>query len=71
MSESVEKILLAPIQIEFTDNVKKIRQNLMVTSFITLFITLGGISIDPSSTIFGLKFNGLNDVLLYKFLYSN
>ena len=66
MSESVEKILLAPIQIEFTDNVKKIRQNLMVTSFITLFITLGGISIDPSSTIFGLKFNGLNDVLLYK-----
>ncbi len=34
MSESVEKILLAPIQIEFTDNVKKIRQNLMITSFI-------------------------------------
>ena len=66
MSESVEKILLAPIQIEFTDNVKKIRQNLMITSFIALFITLGGVSINSSSTIFGLKFNGLDDVLLYK-----
>ncbi|HCG7279380.1 TPA: hypothetical protein NJ358_000106 [Vibrio parahaemolyticus] len=66
MSESVEKILLAPIQIEFTDSVKKIRQNLMITSFIALFITLGGVSIDPSSTIFGLKFNGLTDALLYK-----
>lgn len=66
MSESVEKVLLAPIQIEFTDNVKKIRQNLIITSFIALFITLGGVSIDSSSTIFGLKFNGLDDALLYK-----
>ncbi|HBC3559660.1 TPA: hypothetical protein KD093_003965 [Vibrio parahaemolyticus] len=66
MSESVEKVLLAPVQIEFTENVKKIRQNLMVTSFIALFMTLGGVSIDPSSTFFGLKFNGLNDALLYK-----
>ncbi|MCV5687679.1 hypothetical protein OFN32_26045, partial [Escherichia coli] len=63
MSESVEKVLLAPVQIEFTENVKKIRQNLMVTSFIALFMTLGGVSIDPSSTFFGLKFNGLNDAL--------
>ncbi|MCV5225048.1 hypothetical protein OFC57_39700, partial [Escherichia coli] len=45
---------------------KKIRQNLMVTSFIALFMTLGGVSIDPSSTFFGLKVNGLNDALLYK-----
>ncbi|ENK2025271.1 hypothetical protein AB3A32_004688 [Vibrio alginolyticus] len=66
MSESVENVLLAPVQIEFTENVKKIRQNLMITSFVALFITLGGVSIDPSSTIFGLKFNGLNDALLYK-----
>jgi hypothetical protein len=66
MSESVEKVLLAPIHIEFTDNVKKIRQNLIITSFIALFITLGGVSIDSSSTIFGLKFNGLDDALLYK-----
>ncbi|MGI2104907.1 hypothetical protein ACRN9A_07010 [Shewanella frigidimarina] len=66
MSESVEKILQAPIQIEFTDSVKKIRQNLMITSFIALFITLGGVSIDPSSTMFGLKFNGLDDSLLHK-----
>jgi hypothetical protein len=65
MSEYVEKILLAPVQVEFTDNVKKIRQNLMVTSFIALFITIGGIQIDPSSAIFGLKFKGLTDELLY------
>ena len=42
----------------------------MITSFIALFITLGGVSINPSSTIFGLKFNGLNDSLLYKGLLT-
>lgn len=36
-----------------------------MASFISLFMTLGGIEIDPNSTFFGLKFTGLSNDLIY------
>jgi hypothetical protein len=63
---SVSKVMKEPILVEFTDSVKKLKKNIMVFSFISLFITVGGIKISPESTFFGLKFSGLNNELIFK-----
>ena len=63
--EKIEKILKEPVMIEFTDSVQKIRMNIILSSFISLFITIGGVQIDPKSTFFGLKFSGLSNDLIY------
>lgn len=61
----VQKILSEPVLVSFPDNVKKVRNHLMILCFVSLFLTLGDIGIDPSSTFFGLKFNNLDDELIF------
>ncbi|OJA06811.1 hypothetical protein QHL1GM_16150 [Halomonas sp. QHL1] len=51
--------------IEFSDTVRKMKTNVILVSFISLFMTLGGVEIDPESTFFGLKFTGLSSDLIY------
>ena len=63
--EYVSKILKEPVLIEFSDSVRKMKANVIVASFISLFMTFGGIKIDPTSTFFGLKFTGLSNDLIY------
>jgi hypothetical protein len=63
--KGVQKVLSEPIFIAFPENVKKVRNHLMILCFVSLFLTLGGIGIDPSSTFFGLKFKNLDDELIF------
>lgn len=66
MSKDVEKSLGEPVAAEFSDYVRKLRGNLVFISFISISLTLGGLEIDPTSSILGLKFNGLdNSSLMY------
>jgi len=64
-NESINKVTNEPIFIFFSDDAKKVRNSLLYISFIILFLTFGNISLDPSSSLLGLKFKGLNDKLIY------
>lgn len=62
--QEVKKVLGEPFGCEFKDSVLEIRRNLLISSIITISVFIGGLHIDPGSTIFGLKFTGLNDNLV-------
>lgn len=66
MKDNIKKVLKEPVQVEFSDSVKKIRNNLMMVSFISLFVTIGELSIRPDSKFFGLGFDGLDHALIFK-----
>ena len=61
MSKDVEKSLGEPVAAEFSDYVRKLRGNLVFISFISISLIIGGMEIDPDSSILGLKFKGLNN----------
>lgn len=65
MKDNIKKVLREPVQIEFSDSVKKIRNNLMIISFISLFVTIGEVNIRPDSKFFGLGFDGLDNSLIF------
>lgn len=60
--EDVEKVLGNPVLLEFSTNALAVRRNLLIISFIVLFMEFGGISLAPESSIFGLKFVGLDPI---------
>ena len=62
--EAVELALGRPVGAELSENAAKVRRNLLVASFISIFLALGRVSLDPGSTILGFKFLGLNDELI-------
>lgn len=62
--EDVQKVLGEPFWADFPANTTKIRRNLLISSFVSLAIVLGGVQIDPTSTLFGLKFTDLSDQLI-------
>ncbi|WP_285359867.1 hypothetical protein [Pseudomonas sp. fls2-241-TYG-175] len=57
----VKKVLANPIFIISDDAALKIKTQLMVISFIALFLTLGGVHVDQGSIFFGLRFTGLTE----------
>jgi len=57
--KEVEELLGKPVFPEFSDRVEKLRRNLLIISLITLGLFFGGLDVDPSSTLLGLKFKGL------------
>ncbi|TMN33664.1 hypothetical protein [Pseudoalteromonas sp. S2755] len=63
--DGAQKILSEPVLVAFPENAKKVRSHLMILCFVSLFLTLGGVGIDPSSTFFGLKFKNLDDELIF------
>lgn len=70
--DEVEKILGEPIFIEFSDYVRKIRTNLLIVSFITIFIIFYEVKISPDSTLLGLKFTEFkNEWIMHSFLALN
>lgn len=62
--DAVNKILGEPIDSGFSETAMRVRRNLLVFSFISIFLVIGKVQIDPQSTIFGLKFIGLSDSML-------
>jgi len=61
LSKDVEKSLGEPVAAEFSDYVRKLRGNLVFISFISISLIIGGMEIDPDSSILGLKFKGLDN----------
>jgi len=65
LDKDLKKVIDEPIFLGYTDNVKKTRNILLVFSFISLFLIFGKLTINSSSTILGLKFDGLDTKIIY------
>lgn len=64
-NQSFNKIINEPIHIFFSEDAIKVKKTLLILSFITLLLTIGNLSIDSTSSLLGLKFNGLSSDLIY------
>ncbi len=62
--EAVNKVLGEPVFAEFTDNAWKIRTNLILASVVSIAVVFANLHIEPDSQILGLKFKGLDDIVL-------
>jgi hypothetical protein len=60
-TKAVEKILGNPVFGDLSENALKVRRNLLLTATISLILTIGNITLDPSSSIFGFKFYGVTN----------
>lgn len=66
--KSVEAVLGKPVAAELNENALKVRRNLLFFGFISIFIALGEVRLDPTSSIIGLKFYGISDGFVRKAL---
>jgi hypothetical protein len=57
--DKVRKLLGAPVVMDFTENVRKIRAQLIVFSSIAIAVVWMGVSIKPETPVFGIPFDGL------------
>lgn len=62
--KAVEKNLKEPVALQFSDQVWKIRANLIVASAIALVVGVANLQISPESSFLGIRFSGLNDILI-------
>lgn len=65
MNKDLKKVLEEPIFLGYSDSVKKTRNLLLILSVISLFLIFGELKINSSSTLLGLKFDGLNTNIIY------
>lgn len=61
--EATEKVLGTPVYCSLPDEVLRIRRNLMLISIVSIFLTLGGLQLQPESSILGLRLSGLTTML--------
>ncbi len=66
----VQKVLGEPVLCEFSDKTWRIRTNLILVSVISLVVVLANLHIEAGSTVFGLKFAGLTDVVVRVSLFG-
>lgn len=59
------EVLKQPVMTEPTETERKIKNNLIAFSFISVFLHYGGLSISSESTILGLRFDGLTQDKIY------
>lgn len=59
--DAVKSVLGKPVDLGFSDNALKVRRNLLVFGCITGFISFTGITVNTSSSVVGLYFNGLTE----------
>lgn len=62
--DAVEKALGNPVAGDLPENALKVRRNLLVFGLISVLITLGGVKLDPTSSILGFKFAGASESLI-------
>lgn len=62
--KKAQKALGEPLMPEFTDYMRRARTLLIVVSLISIGVVIGGLVIDPSSSVLGVKFQGLSDDLV-------
>lgn len=64
--KKAQKALGEPLMPEFADYMRRVRSLLIVVSLISIGVVIGGLAIDPSSSVLGVKFQGLSDELIRK-----
>ena len=64
--KKVQKALGDPLMPEFTDYMRRVRSILVVVSLISIGVVIGGLAIDPSSSVLGIRFQGVSDELIRK-----
>jgi hypothetical protein len=62
--KKINKALGEPFAKDFSDYIRKLRNNLIFVSFITIIMLLGEIELSDTSSFLGLKFSGLNNDLI-------
>lgn len=67
--KQAEKVLGEPVASDFTDYVRKIRNNLIFLSVVSIGICLANLTISTDSTFLGLKFIGLQNQNIIKALF--
>src|SRR5262249_16960966 len=60
----VERVLKEPVAAEFSEQAWKIRTNLTLISGVSVVTCLAKLSITPDSSVLGLRFHGLNDIVI-------
>ncbi|MGK8177365.1 hypothetical protein ACRS1R_20120 [Aeromonas dhakensis] len=65
MAEKIDEVLSAPVMQEQTDTERKLKNNLIAFSVISIFMYYGDLSISSESTFLGLKFSGLDQQKIY------
>ncbi len=68
--EAVKKALGEPFLFEFTEYVRKVRNNLMFLGILSILVVYKNINISNDSSLFGLKLQGWNMHLIYVILFS-
>lgn len=66
---AVENALGNPVMCEFSAPIQKIRSTLFFFSIVGFAVTLGGLTIDQSSSFLGLKFNNLTHDFVRQILF--
>lgn len=61
---AVEKVLGEPVAPELSENVWRVRKNLVIISAIAIAAVLADLRIDDGSSLLGLKLSGLSDAVL-------
>lgn len=70
--DAVKKVLGNPVSGDLPENALKVRRNLLVFGVISIVISLGGVKLDPTSSVLGLKFVGVSENLITNaFLITN
>lgn len=67
--KQVEKTLGEPIASDFTDYVRRIRNNLIFLSVVAIGICLAGLTLSEDSSFLGLKFEGLQSEYIINALF--
>ena len=62
--KEVEKSLGEPVAADFSEYVRKLRGNLVFVSFLSISLIIGGLEIESTSSILGLKFKGLDNAAI-------
>ncbi|NQZ31057.1 MAG: hypothetical protein HRU06_07260 [Oceanospirillaceae bacterium] len=67
--EKVQKALGEPVMAELSGYARRLRNNVLLISIATAALTLGGLELDSSSSILGLKFKNLDIKSLFLGLF--
>ncbi len=62
----VQKALGEPLMPEFTDYMRRVRSILVIVNLISIGVVIGGLEIDPSSSVLGIRFQGLSNEMIRK-----
>ena len=66
---AVLKVLGEPVIVEFSDNLLKIRRNLLILSATSVLLVMGEVKVSNNFSLFGLDFEGLKIQLIFRVFF--